>query len=501
MEQSFLFSDEQMRQFITEGYVILKTDFSKQFHSDLIQQLNDVYKNEGNPGNNILPRVPDLHKVFDHPTVKGALTSVLGPDYTMHPHRHGHFNNSSSPGGWHKDDYFGHNKTRNHFPWWAMIFYFPQDVSVDMGPTGVVPGTQYYETRTFESEDPVQEVKADGEAGTFALVHYDIWHRANANTSGKERYMLKFQFVRSSVPDSPSWNNTDSEWSLPKTFSQPVYPHDIIWRQTWNWLTGKPDAEQVDTNAAADSASIAQWVKQLGDEDRAVRVKAANELGLLGRSAADEAVAAMTKALHDPFEPVALNAAYGLAKMGGKGVDSLLNALNNETEDVSRIAAYGASAARNAVDGLIECLQSDNKEAVANAAFALGELREIAASAVPALSALMKDESVYVRRNSAEALGLIGEGSAAAIEGLNRGLTDEDTQVRFMTALSCLRLGPKASETVANLTKALDDENRYVRANAADALYFIGTQQANGALFNFYRMSRWCPSTTKVSTY
>jgi hypothetical protein len=80
MDKSYLFSDEQMKQFITEGYVVLKTDFSKQFHLDLIDQLNLVYKHEGNPGNNILPRIPDLDKESVHPVIKGALTSVLSRD-------------------------------------------------------------------------------------------------------------------------------------------------------------------------------------------------------------------------------------------------------------------------------------------------------------------------------------------------------------------------------------------------------------------------------------
>ena len=53
-----------------------------------------MYTEEGNPGNNLLPRIRELRKVFDHPVVTGALTSVLGPNYMMHAHRHGHFNAS-----------------------------------------------------------------------------------------------------------------------------------------------------------------------------------------------------------------------------------------------------------------------------------------------------------------------------------------------------------------------------------------------------------------------
>ncbi len=64
-----LLTDEQMRTFITEGFLLLNTDFSNEFHENLVNQLNDVYQGEGNPGNNLLPRVPALQRVFDHPVV------------------------------------------------------------------------------------------------------------------------------------------------------------------------------------------------------------------------------------------------------------------------------------------------------------------------------------------------------------------------------------------------------------------------------------------------
>ncbi|CDN42712.1 hypothetical protein [Paenibacillus sp. P22] len=111
-----LLTDEQMKAFIRDGVLLLQTDFPQEFHDGLVSQLNEVYNEEGNPGNNILPRIRDLQKVFDHPVVTGALTSVLGPDYLLHTHRHGHFNASPQPGGWHKDSYWGYDRMRNHHP-------------------------------------------------------------------------------------------------------------------------------------------------------------------------------------------------------------------------------------------------------------------------------------------------------------------------------------------------------------------------------------------------
>ncbi len=71
----------------------------------------------------------------------GALTSLLGSGYYMHPHRHCH---DTRPGSraqdWHKDSYWGFTKPRHHSPTWIMAMYYPQKVTLDMGPTGVLPG-------------------------------------------------------------------------------------------------------------------------------------------------------------------------------------------------------------------------------------------------------------------------------------------------------------------------------------------------------------------------
>ena len=103
-----LFTDEQMKQFIANGYVIVKPNVSTSLHKTIYQKLDMVVAKEGNPGNNLLPRVPEIQEVFDNPVVRGAFTSVIGPNYIMHPHRHPHHNGPGSKGGgWHKDSYWG----------------------------------------------------------------------------------------------------------------------------------------------------------------------------------------------------------------------------------------------------------------------------------------------------------------------------------------------------------------------------------------------------------
>ncbi|MBD0380107.1 HEAT repeat domain-containing protein [Paenibacillus sedimenti] len=461
-----LLTDEQMRKFITDGFLILKTDFSREFHRQLLEQLNYVYEHEGNPGNNLLPRIRELQQVFDHPVVTGALTSVLGPDYMLHAHRHGHFNASSKAGGWHKDSYWGYQKIRNHHPWWAMIMYFPQDTSIEMGPTGIMPGTQNYESRTFVSDENKEEALASGEAGTFALIHYDIWHRSTPNVLGKERYMLKFEFMRTQAPTSPSWNHMDKEWKLPALVGAPYMAQETMWEETWNWLSGRV-------------GSIANTVK----EDA-------------------EYVQQLAVDLRDASEPNALHAAYELARCGKLGIDALLQGIHHEEIGVSRISAYGLSVSGiDAVQGLSEALDSKRIETVIHAVFALGELRRLAAVTVNKLIGLLEHPSNKVRQAVVETLGMIGGPIDAIVAGLIRCLKDEDVQVRFTAGLSLARIGAPAEAAVPQLQIALDDENRYVRAHALEALRYIGTEDAKDALIKHLFNSRWCSNTTPQSTF
>lgn len=461
-----LLTDEQMRQFITQGYLILKTDFSQEFHEHLTEQLNEVYRNEGNPGNNLLPRIRELQRVFDHPVIDGALTSVLGPNYMMHSHRHGHYNAVNTPGDWHKDSYWGYQRMRNHHPWWAMIMYFPQDTPIELGPTGVFPGTQNYETRTFTKDEVEDEVLASGEAGTFALIHYDIWHRSTPNLLGQPRYMLKFEFMRTTYPTRPSWDHHDAEWVLPETLNTPIARHDMLWKEMWNWLSG--------------------------------------EIGSLSGTLSDdsESISALVTQLQGEYEPLALNAAYELACRGGKGVNALLQALHHEEVTVSRIAAYGLSVSgRGAIEGLTASLDSDRPDTVTHAAFALGELGYFASEAVTKLVSLLDHPSERVRREIVESLGMIGTPVDEVISGLVRGLQDDDVQVRFMAGLAFTRLGSAGAPAVPHLEDVLDDDNRYVRAHALEALRYIGTDQAKDLLIHRLMNDRWCSTTTPANAF
>ncbi len=492
LDPQYLLGDEEMQQFIAAGYLTLKSSLPASLHQDIYQRTEEVFAKEGNPGNNILPRVPALQQVFDDPVVRGALASVVGPDYIMHTHRHCHINRAGSKGGgWHKDSYWGYHKVRYHRNRWVMIFYYPQDVTLANGPTAVMPGTHYYNGRADDEQDECH-LPVLGEAGTCTLVHFDLWHRAMPNSSAINRYMMKFQFTRLSEPNRPSWNIQAPGW--PANGSAPSTKHRVVWSRIWDW------------HAAAQSRAEAngQIEQLIGALDGTLeqRLAATDALGALGEKAAP-ALEALLGALGDEAEPVRLNAAYALGAVGAVAVGPLIAALDDEREHVRLNAAYALGAAgEEAVDALVAALGDEGPHVRGLAAYALGDMGARAgAAAAAALCALRADPDAWVRRNVAEALGTIALNPAASVSALAVLLADEDEQVRFNAAYALAHFGPAAAAATDALAAALSDGNRYVQGHCTAALQQIGTPEAQGVLLHHLTTARWCPLTTKETTF
>ena len=94
--ESIKLDDEQVRRFICDGVLVLDSDVAPAMHQRIFDKIQWNNTREFNMGNNVLPRVPELQHVLDAPVIHGALQSVLGDDYILHPHR---FMHASEPLG------------------------------------------------------------------------------------------------------------------------------------------------------------------------------------------------------------------------------------------------------------------------------------------------------------------------------------------------------------------------------------------------------------------
>jgi len=246
VSKEYLLDDAAIVKFIIDGYLLVQTDFPDEFHEAICHQIDAVFAKDGNPGDAILDKVPDLHQIYQDPHVRGALTSILGVDYAMNSHRHCHYTTSGHPGGhWHQDSV----NVRHHRIERVLAMYYPQDVVEAMGPTMVLPGTQYHNTPSTYMASYMNfksQVALNVKAGTVAITHYDIWHAWMPNTSGRARRMLKFLFDRATPPSAPSWNAAPDYVFNPNPFTLPIdaqseaYKHRLLWRSAWDWLHGIP---------------------------------------------------------------------------------------------------------------------------------------------------------------------------------------------------------------------------------------------------------------------
>ena len=496
MNDANLLGDAQMSRFLRDGFLVLDAgELGTDVHRALFDAAcatHDEARAIGGGvnhlqviGDNLRARIPALQRLLGSPTVQGALRSVLGDGFMLHPH---HFVHEATPNdqSFHQDGNLPWNERahyRSHRPNWAMLFYYPQEVTVDAGPTEVLPGTQYW-TTDFEKADGtwhrgdavdkhlergalgngdleardrridavVDRLGIDGirrqrivaPAGSIVLAHYDLMHRGTrtAPCFDGSRFMYKFYYYRTRNPDRPCWRN-HAERPLPGEAPTPV---DGIVDAAWRWLRGETNRSA--PTPRADPA--AQLVAAPAEDQRVAR---AYELGELARGDAG-ARADIGRLLATGTEAVRRNMAYAASVAGPVCAPALLDALAKGSAPVRRVAAYAlgeaGAASASAIDALFAVLEDDADDlARSNAAYALGQLARQGDGKVSAERLLKRlDPAVErdntmnggmsrstVRPNIVHALSNFAALGDADLEALAAaGLTDHDRYVSGMTA-------------------------------------------------------------------
>ncbi len=251
MEISHRLDDDAVREFLTHGYLTLNPPMTEGFAAHVHAECERL-TDEGNPGNGIYEAIPRLGELLEHAEVRGALESLLGPGYVMHRHRHLH---TTVPGfsgfHWHQDDV----NMRHHQIWRLLVMYYPHEVTHDMGPTIVLPGTHFRNAPTSRMNSYTNfrgQVALTVPAGTVAITHYDIWHTRTRNRTHGNRHMLKFIFDRTAVPTAPSWNHDPAQderirgdlvhTRFDHDGSSDTYKLVSLRLKAWNWmLSGAPE--------------------------------------------------------------------------------------------------------------------------------------------------------------------------------------------------------------------------------------------------------------------
>ncbi|MEE2658417.1 MAG: HEAT repeat domain-containing protein [Candidatus Latescibacterota bacterium] len=524
MTEPILLTDEQMREFIVNGYLVFTPSVPEGIHETCYRKLNEIIDSEDNPGNNILPRVPEMRHVLNSREVRGALISVLGPDHLEHPHRYCHpikpAKEVLSPDevteklrkNCHQDGYTPLGHPRQHYLRYARIMYYPQDSPVELGPTHVIPGTQF--NRGLTDEDRARAVPVAGQAGTVSLTHFDVGHAAGVSQLKRHRHMIKFIYVRSAEPTEPTWDCKSTDWLKPENITAP-YDLELAWAHSWDWSCGKRD--RYESWPQTEAADIDALIAQLGAGDLDPRLRAAQRLAEF-RSAAANAVPRLVASLGTDHQAMRTAAIYALGAIGEAAVDALVQSLckagqimdkaeqspwNEGATNMEDAAQALAAIGDPAVGALRELLSDDSEWIRVNAAFALGEMDSHAAAAVPDLVARLDDDSHKVVRTAIDALGSIATGVPVDQVGrmleadhpdwheqMSRRWIPRD-QVRTNAATVCARLGRASAPLETDLLRALDDPCGHVGSFALNALQRIGSPAARQAAMDYLCSQRW----------
>ena len=502
MSELTLLDDEQMTQYLRDGYVVFSpSELDERFHGALYDAACEVHDEaraiggDSNHlqvmGDNLRARIPALEDFLNAGTVQGALTSVLGEDFVLHPHHFVH-EASTNDQSFHQDGNLPWNDRahyRSHRPNWAMLFYYPQAVTLETGPTEVLPGTQYW-TTDFEKEDgtwhrgdAVDKTLRPGElstddlaardrridavvdllgidglrrhrievpAGGAVLAHYDLMHRGSRASPGfaGRRFMYKFYYFRTRDPEGPCWRNGAQAPIPARGDTAAIAPTAGVVDTAWHWLRGDPD--WLPEVAFDDQVERIECAKAEDD-----RVRLAYEIGALARHDA-EIRQHLRTFLFSETEALRRSMAYAIGIAGAVCEPIVMEAMASEDARIRRVGAYAAGEARIGTAAVVEAL----------------------------FERLEEDADDLVRSNAAYALGLIGRRSIAVaparllkrldpvVEGdntTNGGMYRSTVRVNVMYALSNLRtLSGSDLQAIADIS--LEDHDRYVRGLAVALL-------------------------------
>ncbi len=466
METTHLLDDAAMATFVRDGYVVLTPEeLPASLHRQLYAEadaLSTEARAAGGPsahlshlGDNLLARIPAFRHVLDSPTLRGAVQSVLGEGAVLHPHHFLHRAGRTDQ-GFHQDGNLPWNArghVRSHRPIAALVFYYPQDVTEEFGPTEVLPGTQYWNGR-FEDDDavvhdddridrsfdteatrlpdlaerdrrlaatlaalpfPVERRRLVVPAGSIVLAHHDVIHRGTRQAPGCEvaRYMAKFTFVRVQEPVRPTWRSSGG--ALDIAGCRPDLAETA--QRVWSWLHG---------DAPTPAGAVAAHAQNLRSAEELTRRSAGHELGWWG----EETVATLVDALDDPAPVVRRMAAFALGE--------------TRTSSPAAVAALVGRLADN--DSLVR----------SNAAFALGGLARVGAIDDAAIDALLLRLDPSVEPDNLDNAGL------------SRSTVRQSLAGALLQVAANGRLDPDRAAIFAAV--GLSDHDRYVRGLTVAAL-------------------------------
>jgi hypothetical protein len=197
MRVSALLTSREVARFVARGFLRFDALLSPAACAGLLADVESGRHRAGcrygMPLSDVWPEAAELRGIFSKPRLLGIVTSLLGPD-PIYDHHHPHVTQPGQHPGenLHQDAIYD---TRE-FAFDIQISIFPQETTLEMGGTLVVPGSHL--RRVNESDiRRYQHILGQEQlvcpAGTVVVWHNNLWHSARTNRSSSSRMMFKLR--------------------------------------------------------------------------------------------------------------------------------------------------------------------------------------------------------------------------------------------------------------------------------------------------------------------
>ena len=229
-------TDAQVFDFCCKGYLVLPAVVPDEVNRRVMDY---VSTHTAHQPMELLTAEWFIDGIFKNPAAAGAVRSLLGPDFKLPQNFCNHrVECPQPPQGWHRDGGSIYTERLDYL----QVFYYPQDVPPEFGPTEVIPGSHFLRCKAnymAHLRSVKLAEKTTAPAGTIFLTVYSIWHRRSSSTATGIRNMFKYNYWRTAPPRRDWPSDPDFDLSWPQTGGTPhfeQFKNEIEAARMYSWL-------------------------------------------------------------------------------------------------------------------------------------------------------------------------------------------------------------------------------------------------------------------------
>lgn len=206
-------TDSQVLEFCKTGFMILPAVVPEEINRRVINYVNEVAEQRPEyraprKSKEIefhLPLVEEewfVDHVLLNDQAAAAVRSLLGKDFTLPIIISDHRAETPmpKPGAWHRDGNYVLDKKLNYLE----VFYHPEDVPTEKGPTAVLPGSHHLASAPVghygSLKGAVDFAPPAAPAGSILIMSYNLWHRRTPSTAKGQRHLFRYNYWRTTPP-------------------------------------------------------------------------------------------------------------------------------------------------------------------------------------------------------------------------------------------------------------------------------------------------------------